>query len=222
MQATTGYGALYIVMLAIDVVTSLLHSLSGILDRCADVPAAAPAGAKPDPAPHSVPSTASAGALDGSHTLRLLPRKPPGSPSALSAPSVASPLAAAALGGAGAAAAAAPNGAGEGAGGVVGAAAAGTEDAGDAAAKSAEVVAGGSAGPGAPQEVRISTTYASQVAMERLWPLLPPPTHETCRLLAGILWQPSLEVLPPQLVVPATGCPWRSFVRCYASVPNPY
>lgn len=190
-QATTGYGALYIVMLAIDVVTSLLHSLSGILDRCADVPAAAhgaPA-AKPDPTPHSIPSAERTASPELSHTLRLLPRKPPGSPSALSAPSVASPLAAPALGGAGRAAVAPPTGPGEDAGG-----------AGEVVAETAEVVAEGGAGVGAPQEVRMSTTYASQVAMERLWPLLPPPTHETCRLLAGILWQPSLEVLPPPMI----------------------
>lgn len=175
LQAATGYGALYIVMLAVDVVTSLLHSLSGILDRCAALPAN---GAAHRPRPTSATSTIST-------DPKLFPQQPPGSPSSLSAPFAQSPLAATPSNST-VASGARPGVAGEGAG---------AEHAG--AAEAAEAEAAASAAAGAQPEARMPSTYASQVALEKLWPLLPPPTHDSCRLLAGILWQPSLEVFPP-------------------------
>lgn len=225
LQASTGYGALYIVMLAVDVVTSLLHSLSGIVDRCAVPPAQSNgAGAAPQAPFLPVPAAglpAEPNLPGRKATTAPRPLQPPGSPAALLVPAGQSPLAvhsstlvppdtSAAISLHVPAPPAAET-AGGGAGDVAGATPGGS---GDSGSLWPQVAAAASSGAELPQDARLPSMYASQLAMEKLWPLLPAPTPETCRMLAGILWQPALEVRPRPPVVRTTA--WIVLGESYA------
>ena len=178
MQASTGYGALYIVILAIDTVTALIHSLARIVDRAEPV-----AGSDTPISPTEVHTVADS--LAESHPFGVATRVP--APQTDSEPLVSphsqadtprTPQRSRSL-----RISASERASGASATLVTPAASLRREQDADAAEKG-----------GASTDLRFSLAHASLLAQEQMWADLTPPTEQHGRLLVDLVWQSALEV----------------------------
>jgi hypothetical protein len=223
VQVSTGYGALYIVILAIDTLTALIHSLARIVDRAAGsgdagdgggdgaacghlADAAAVLHAPLSPAFFRTEATAAAaqprsdvGALEGSSPQQQQSASNSQRSSSAAAHALApSPSQRGVLHGSEPSAHTAISGH------VTGAAPTATATAASASASGALDTpaatlrrahdADAAMRGGASTDLRFSLAHASLLAQEQMWADLPPPTEQHARLLVEMLWQPSLEV----------------------------
>jgi hypothetical protein len=166
VQVSTGYGAMYIVILAIDTITALVHSVAHIVDRSSSDDPNLPLEATRTAAPHTPPD----------HPIRAASIPPadsvlePASPSALCSPCSMRPSSDAA------------GGTGQ------------LDSPRMALHKVSSNIKAVVPKKSLAAEARFSVAHTSQLAQEQIWAELVAPTDQHGHLLLDIVWQSSLEV----------------------------